>query len=62
MFFDCSIKNDAINNGVMFSLKFQIFYWRVVVIHDISSLKECVVYYSLCKLSVELIFKLKCKL
>ena len=59
MFFHCSIKNDAINNGVMFSLKFQIFYWIVVVVHDTSSLKECVVYYSLCKLSVELIFKLK---
>ena len=39
----CSIKKlDAINNGVMLSLKFYIFYWMVVVIH-ILSLKECIV-------------------
>ena len=63
IFVGCSIKKlDAINNSVMFSLKFYIFYWIVVVIHDISSLKECIVFYSLWKLSVELIFKLKCKL
>ena len=30
--------------------------------HDISTLKECIVFYSLWKLSVELLFKLKCKL
>ena len=63
IFVGCSIKKlDAINNSVMFSLKFYIFYWIVVLIHDISSLKECIVFYSLWKLSVELIFKLKCKL
>ena len=63
MFVSCSIKKlDAINNGVMFSLEFYIFYWIVVTIHDISSLKECTVFYSLWKLPVELIFKLKCKL
>ena len=40
MFLGYSIKKlDAINNGVMFSLKFYIFYWIVLVIHDISSLK-----------------------
>ena len=63
MFVGCSIKKlDAINNGVTFSLKFYIFYWIVVVIHDISSLNECIVFYSLWKLSVELTFKFKCKL
>ena len=55
-------KLDAINNGVMLLLKFYIFYWIVVVILNISSLKEYFVFYSLWKLSVELIFKLKCKL
>ena len=63
MFAGCSFKDlDAINNGAMFSLKFCIFYWIAVVIHDISSLRECIVFYSLWKLSVDLIFKLKCKL
>ena len=43
MFMGCSIKKlNAINNGVMLSLKFYIFYWIVVVIH-ILSLKECIV-------------------
>ena len=63
MFMDFSIKKlDAMNNSVTFTLKFYIFYWIVVVIHDISSLKECNVFYSLRKLLVELIFKFKCKL
>ena len=58
MFVGCSIKKlDATNNGVMLSLKFYIFCWIVVIIH-ISSLKECIVFYSLRKLSVELIFNL----
>ena len=61
MFVGCSIKKlDAKNNGVKFSLIFYIFYWIVVVIHDILPLKECIAFYSLQKLSVELIFKLKC--
>ena len=60
MFVGCSVKKlHAMNNGAMFSLKFYIFYWIVVVIHDISSLKECIVFYSLWKLTVELIFKCK---
>ena len=62
MFVSCLIKKlDAINNGDKFSLIFYIFYWIVVVIHDILPLKECIVFYSLQKLSAELIFKLKCK-
>ena len=61
----CSIKMlDAISNGVMFFLKFYSFYWIVhtLVIISVSSLKECIVLYSLRKLSVELTFKLKWKL
>ena len=60
----CSVKKlDAISNGVMFFLKFYI-YWIVYTLFviSISSLKECIVFYSLCKLSVELKFKLKWKL
>ena len=45
----------------MFSLKFYIIHWIVVIIHDITSSKECVVFYSLWKLSVELVFELKYK-
>ena len=45
----------------MFSLKFCIIHWIVVIIHEITS-KEGIVFYSLWKLSVELVFELKCKL
>ena len=47
---------------MMLVIRCYFFYWIVVVIHDTSSLKECIVFYSLWKLSVELIFKLTCKL
>ena len=58
----CSIiKLDALKMGIMFSLKFYIIYWIVLIIH-ITSLKECIVCCSLWKFSVELVFELKCKL
>ena len=46
----------------MLYLKLHIIHWTVVIIHDIAPLKECIVFYSLKKLSVELVFELKCKL
>ena len=42
----------------MFSLKFCIIYWIVVIMH-ITSLKECIV---LWKLLLELVFEFECKL
>ena len=46
----------------MLSLKFYINYWIVVITHDITSLKECIVLYFLRKLSVGSLAELKCKL
>ena len=45
----------------MFSLKFCIIHSIVVIIHEIT-LYEWIVFYSLWKLPVELVFELKCKL
>ena len=55
-------KLEALNEGIMFSLKLYLICWMVVIIHDVTSSKECIVFYSLWKLSVELVFELKCQL
>ena len=55
-------KLEALNEGIMFSLKLYLMCWMVVIIHDVTSSKECIVFYSLWKLSVELVFELKCQL
>ena len=62
-FTGCSIKKlDTLTMGARFSLNFYIIHWIVVIIHDITSLKEYIVFYALWKMSVELVFELKCKL
>ena len=45
--------------GVVFQLKLDIIHWTVVNIHDIRSIKEWIVFYSLWKLSGESLFKLE---
>ena len=45
--------------GVVFQLKLNIIYLTIINIHDIRSIKECTVFYSLWKLSGESLFKLE---
>ena len=62
-FTGCLIKKlDALKKGVVISLKFHIIHRIVVIMHEITSLKDCIVFYSLWELPVELVFELKCKL